>query len=57
MWRTWHLHVPSGDRSAHDRVVVDAVGSVLPTLPGRPWFFLRYWHGGPHVRLRIGDLT
>ncbi|MFJ2221861.1 thiopeptide-type bacteriocin biosynthesis protein [Streptomyces anulatus] len=57
VWRTWHLHVPSGDRSAHDRVVVDAVGPVLRTLPGRPWFFLRYWHGGPHIRLRIGDLT
>ncbi|MEV2257715.1 thiopeptide-type bacteriocin biosynthesis protein [Streptomyces anulatus] len=57
VWRTWHLHVPSGDRSAHDRVVVDAVGPVLHTLPGRPWFFLRYWHGGPHIRLRIGDLT
>ncbi|MFJ6805112.1 thiopeptide-type bacteriocin biosynthesis protein [Streptomyces anulatus] len=57
VWRTWHLHVPSGDRSAHDRVVVDAVGPVLRTLPGRPWFFLRYWHGGPHIRLRIGELT
>ncbi|MFD4175378.1 MULTISPECIES: thiopeptide-type bacteriocin biosynthesis protein [Streptomyces] len=57
VWRTWHLHVPSGDRSAHDRVVVDTVGPVLRTLPGSPWFFLRYWHGGPHVRLRIGDLT
>lgn len=57
VWRTWHLHVPSGDRSAHDRVVVDAVGPVLRTLPGRPWFFLRYWHGGPHIRLRIGDLA
>lgn len=57
VWRTWHLHVPSGDRSAHDRVVVDTVGPVLHTLPGRPWFFLRYWHGGPHVRLRVGDLT
>ncbi|MFE1365457.1 thiopeptide-type bacteriocin biosynthesis protein [Streptomyces anulatus] len=57
VWRTWHLHVPSGDRSAHDRVVVDTVGPVLRTLPGRPWFFLRYWHGGPHIRLRVGDLT
>lgn len=57
VWRTWHLHVPSGDRSVHDRVAVEALGPVLRTLPGRPWFFLRYWHGGPHVRLRIGDLT
>ncbi|WP_371625663.1 thiopeptide-type bacteriocin biosynthesis protein [Streptomyces sp. NBC_01116] len=57
VWRTWHLHVPSGDRSVHDRVAVEALGPVLRTLPGRPWFFLRYWHGGPHVRLRVGDLT
>lgn len=56
VWRAWHLHVPSTDRSVHDRVAVEAITPVLKALPGRPWFFLRYWHGGPHVRLRIGDL-
>ncbi|MFH9265362.1 thiopeptide-type bacteriocin biosynthesis protein [Streptomyces sp. NPDC017546] len=57
VWRTWHLHVSSGDRSVHDRVLVEAVVPLIHTLPDRPWFFLRYWHGGPHVRLRVGDLT
>ncbi|MCE7080565.1 thiopeptide-type bacteriocin biosynthesis protein [Streptomyces sp. ST2-7A] len=55
-WRAWHLHTASPARSLHDRVVTEVVSPVVATLPGRPWFFIRYWHAGPHVRLRIGDL-
>jgi thiopeptide-type bacteriocin biosynthesis protein len=43
-------------------VITDVVG---PTVAGLsettdtavPWFFMRYWQGGPHLRLRIRGLT
>lgn len=56
VWRAWHLHTASSDRTVHDRVATEVVHPVVAEFPGRPWFFLRYWHGGPHVRLRLGDL-
>lgn len=55
-WQAWHLHLGTSAVSAHDRVVTEVVGPVLAAVPGKPWFFLRYWQGGPHVRLRLGDL-
>ncbi|WP_162824111.1 thiopeptide-type bacteriocin biosynthesis protein [Peterkaempfera bronchialis] len=61
-WRSWHLHVASLDPQALETVVVTALPPVLelvgPTSDGqpRPWFFIRYWQAGPHVRLRIADL-
>jgi thiopeptide-type bacteriocin biosynthesis protein len=29
---------------------------VIGDLGRQPWFFMRYWQAGPHLRLRIGDL-
>ncbi|MFE0171095.1 thiopeptide-type bacteriocin biosynthesis protein [Streptomyces sp. NPDC059002] len=52
-WTSFHLHVASNSQSVVDRVVAEAVG---PVAGGRPWFFIRYWQGGPHVRLRLADL-
>lgn len=56
VWSPWHLHVASDARSAQDRVVNDVVRPTVEAVPNRPWFFIRYWQAGPHVRLRIGDL-
>ncbi|WP_420707689.1 thiopeptide-type bacteriocin biosynthesis protein [Streptomyces sp. ATexAB-D23] len=56
-WRSWHLHIGSMARSAHDRVVTDVIGPAVDLFPGRPWFFIRYWQHGPHLRLRVGGLT
>jgi hypothetical protein len=28
-------------------------GGMAPQAPACGWFFLRYWEGGPHVRLRV----
>ncbi|MGW5453086.1 thiopeptide-type bacteriocin biosynthesis protein [Nocardia sp. NPDC003979] len=39
-----------------DRIVTDVVAPLitdLGTTPVEDWFFLRYWDGGPHVRLRL----
>ena len=56
VWHPWHLHLASDARSLQDRVVTDVIAPVVGDLGGRPWFFIRYWQAGPHLRLRIGDL-
>ncbi|WP_051718087.1 thiopeptide-type bacteriocin biosynthesis protein [Streptomyces megasporus] len=56
-WHAWHLHLGSAARSLHDRVIEDVIRpTVAETASDRPWFFIRYWQGGPHLRLRVGDL-
>ncbi|GAB2956830.1 hypothetical protein GCM10023080_015230 [Streptomyces pseudoechinosporeus] len=57
-WSAWHLHLATTARSAHDRVLTDVIGPTVRELPpGTEWFFIRYWQSGPHLRLRIRDLT
>ncbi|AZM93690.1 thiopeptide-type bacteriocin biosynthesis protein [Streptomyces sp. W1SF4] len=56
-WTAWHLHLPSSARSVHDRVLHEAVAPAVAAHPGRPWFFVRYWQAGPHLRLRLAGLT
>ncbi len=36
-----------------DRLITRAVVPLVSGLPLRGWFFLRYWEGGPHLRLRL----
>ncbi|MFJ3104739.1 thiopeptide-type bacteriocin biosynthesis protein [Streptomyces sp. NPDC086835] len=56
-WNSWHLHLATTARSAHDRVLTRVVGPTVRELAAdRPWFFIRYWQAGPHLRLRIADL-
>ncbi|MEV5437768.1 thiopeptide-type bacteriocin biosynthesis protein [Streptomyces sp. NPDC052682] len=56
-WSAWHLHLGTTARSAHDRVLTDVIGPTVGELPpGTPWFFIRYWQSGPHLRLRVADL-
>ncbi|MFE3070056.1 thiopeptide-type bacteriocin biosynthesis protein [Streptomyces sp. NPDC059247] len=56
-WTAWHLHLGTAARSAHDRAVTDVIGPTVRELaPGTPWFFIRYWQAGPHLRLRVGGL-
>ncbi|CAL9411136.1 thiopeptide-type bacteriocin biosynthesis protein [Streptomyces althioticus] len=57
-WTAWHLHLGTTARSAHDRVLTEVVGPTVRELtPGTEWFFIRYWQSGPHLRLRVADLT
>lgn len=56
-WSAWHLHLASNAPSLLDRVVNQVIAPVVQTLDGAPWFFIRYWEGGPHLRLRVGDLS
>ena len=55
-WSSWHLHLASNVRSVQDRVLREVVTPLVARLPGQPWFFIRYWQAGIHLRLRIGDL-
>jgi thiopeptide-type bacteriocin biosynthesis protein len=52
-WDSWHLHLTSSARSMHDRVILDVVEPVVGACAPRLFFFIRYWQGGPHVRLRM----
>ncbi|MDN5929462.1 MAG: thiopeptide-type bacteriocin biosynthesis protein [Pseudonocardia sp.] len=55
-WTAWHLHLGSDSRALQSRVATEVIGPVVAGIGGRPWFFLRYWQAGPHLRLRVGDL-
>jgi Lantibiotic biosynthesis dehydratase C-term len=55
-WTAWHLHLPSSAQTVHDRVLHEAIAPALAHLPDLPWFFVRYWQAGPHLRLRIANL-
>jgi thiopeptide-type bacteriocin biosynthesis protein len=51
-WVSAHLFC----QGSLDDLVVDVVSPVIAALgSGAPlrWFFLRYWDGGPHLRLRV----
>ncbi|MBR7742528.1 thiopeptide-type bacteriocin biosynthesis protein [Phycicoccus sp. BSK3Z-2] len=54
-WTSRHLHLATGATSALDRVLAE-VAAPAARDTGRPWFFVRYWQGGPHLRLRVADL-
>ncbi|MFD5948175.1 thiopeptide-type bacteriocin biosynthesis protein [Streptomyces collinus] len=57
-WSAWHLHLGTTARGAHDRVLTDVIGPTVAELPSAtPWFFIRYWQSGPHLRLRVADLS
>jgi len=51
-WRALHVHLP---HSVHDTFLVDVLDPVLRAegLRDDAWY-LRYWQGGPHVRVRLG---
>jgi len=47
VWRGVHVH----DHGSHDTLLMDHLG---PNLAERSrYFFIRYWEGGPHIRLRL----
>ncbi len=55
------LHIFLSDAAATDRFLLDWVTPQVRRLMGsgaaRGWFFLRYWEGGPHLRLRLRGLS
>jgi thiopeptide-type bacteriocin biosynthesis protein len=56
-WHSWHLHVHSISPQTLDDVVLRCVDPIVRGLGRNRWFFIRYWQGGPHIRLRIADIA
>jgi SagB-type dehydrogenase family enzyme len=58
-WTAFHVFV-HGDRSSTDAVLI-AAGAwcerAVADGDASAWFALRYWEGGPHVRVRLRDLA
>ncbi|HLL06068.1 MAG TPA: thiopeptide-type bacteriocin biosynthesis protein [Myxococcaceae bacterium] len=59
-WTSLHIFFHA-DALATDRFLVEGV---LPAVSGlarqgglQSWFFIRYWEGGPHIRLRLRGCT
>lgn len=36
-------------------VFVKGLIDIFQSSPNQKWFFIRYWHGGPHIRVRFED--
>lgn len=59
-WSTWYvyLHRPAAEQ---DRFLLETAAPLLRAMveQGRAsaWHFLRYWAGGPHLRLRLRDVS
>jgi thiopeptide-type bacteriocin biosynthesis protein len=35
---------------------MDVVRPTISVIDDKPWFFIRYWQAGPHLRVRVADL-
>lgn len=57
-WQSIHLFL--ADSAKTDAFLQEVIGPTLAGLgvrrPMENWFFIRYWEGGPHLRLRVKDL-
>ncbi|MGW7362145.1 lantibiotic dehydratase C-terminal domain-containing protein [Streptomyces sp. NPDC054841] len=51
VWLSVHVYAHS-DLDDHLAVLAGHLHTVAAAVGARAWFFLRYWEGGPHVRLR-----
>ncbi|MFJ5231443.1 thiopeptide-type bacteriocin biosynthesis protein [Kitasatospora sp. NPDC088391] len=56
-WLSWHLHVPFAAAGRIDGLVAGPLAELVAALRADGavdrWFFIRYWEGGPHLRLRL----
>lgn len=56
-WRALHVYCHRG-KAATDRLVTEALVPAVRELREQDlidrWFFIRYWEGGPHLRIRLG---
>lgn len=50
MWHSKHLFIH--DFGLIDRFLSSHLFSVIDAITPDQWFFIRYWQGGPHIRLR-----
>lgn len=57
-WNSLHLFSHRG-QEAFDALLLEVVAPTMREAIGRraigSWFFIRYWEGGPHLRIRFRD--
>ncbi|MFJ9840913.1 thiopeptide-type bacteriocin biosynthesis protein [Kitasatospora sp. NPDC101155] len=60
-WLSWHIHVPFAAADRIDELVAGPLAGLIAALRQdraiSRWFFIRYWEGGPHLRLRLRPTT
>lgn len=58
MWRALHIYLHRPMEQV-DQVIKSCVAPLAAGLiadgKATSWFFIRYWEGGPHLRLRLAD--
>jgi thiopeptide-type bacteriocin biosynthesis protein len=56
VWRALHIYL--NDTGATERFLRDEIAPRMATSAGAcaGWFFIRYWEGGQHIRLRLCGL-
>lgn len=56
----WAIHVFLFDPAASEACLLDdivpSVREILAQEKASDWFFMRYWEGGPHLRVRLADI-
>ncbi|GFZ82854.1 lantibiotic dehydratase C-terminal domain-containing protein [Nesterenkonia alkaliphila] len=52
-WLSLHLRCDGDTDEFLRAAVLDIAEELIARAPGTSWFYLRYWEGGPHVRLRL----
>ncbi|MET3574197.1 thiopeptide-type bacteriocin biosynthesis protein [Bhargavaea ullalensis] len=50
MWHSKHIFIH--DFGLIERFLCDHLRELTEQIPPDEWFFIRYWQGGPHIRLR-----
>lgn len=59
-WSSTYLYCHSSVEDL-DSLITGEVGPISEAMIARgdadAWFFLRYWHGGPHLRVRFRNVT
>ncbi len=57
-WRSLHLYL--ADPASTDAFLLEVIGPTLAAYcssgQAGSWFYMRYWEGGPHIRLRVKDM-
>jgi len=52
-WHSWHIYYYGDQDALLARGVQPVIAPLLTAGVVKRFFFLRYWQGGPHVRLRV----
>lgn len=59
LWQALHIFIP--DPVLQNKFLIEVVQPHIQALrsSGRisQWFFMKYWEGGPHIRLRVKEIS